>query len=108
MSSIALHQVFPSFSIERMSFHVQVCVSVGDIMTIDPITLILSEQQTVMTALAIFQQHKIRHLPILDNCQQIIGVVTPEHIRQVLQPVNLLKFRLVLEAMTSEVITFYQ
>jgi PAS domain S-box-containing protein len=79
-------------------------VTVGDVMTIDPITSILSEQQTVMTALAIFQQHSVRHLPILDDRQQIIGVVTPEHIRQVLQPVNLLKFRSVSEAMTSEVI----
>jgi PAS domain S-box-containing protein len=79
-------------------------VNVGDVMTIDPITLVLSEHQTVMTALAMFQQHQIRHLPIVDDRNQLIGVVTPEHIRQVLQPINLLKFRSIVEAMTSEVI----
>jgi PAS domain S-box-containing protein len=79
-------------------------VSVGDAMTTDPITLVLSENHTVMTALAVFQQHKIRHLPILDDLQQLIGIVTPEHVRQVLQPVNLLKFKLVAEGMTTDVV----
>jgi PAS domain S-box-containing protein len=79
-------------------------VTVGDVMTANPITLVLSEQHTVMTALAMFQQHDIRHLPILDDREQPIGIVTPDHIRQVLQPVNLLKFKSVSEGMTSEVI----
>ncbi len=79
-------------------------VTVGDVMTADPHTLVLSDRHTVMTALAIFQHHHIRHLPILDAHQQIVGIVTPEHIRQVLQPVNLLKFRLVAEGMTTDVI----
>ncbi|WP_310418288.1 PAS domain S-box protein [Chamaesiphon sp. OTE_8_metabat_110] len=79
-------------------------VQVGEVMTVDPITLVLSEQHTVMTALGIFQQHKIRHLPILDDLQQLIGVVTPEHIRQILQPVNLLRFRSIAEGMTTAVI----
>ncbi|WP_310430141.1 PAS domain S-box protein [Chamaesiphon sp. VAR_48_metabat_135_sub] len=79
-------------------------VTVGDVMTADPITLVLLEQHTVMTALAMFQQHDIRHLPILDDREQLIGIVTPEHIRQVLQPINLLKFKSVSEGMTSEVI----
>jgi PAS domain S-box-containing protein len=79
-------------------------VTVGDVMTPDPITLVLSENHTVMTALAVFQQHKIRHLPILDERQQMIGIVIPEHVRQVLQPVNLLKFKLVAEGMTTDVV----
>jgi PAS domain S-box-containing protein len=79
-------------------------VTVGEVMTTDPTTLELSENHTVMTALAMFQQYQIRHLPILDDLQQLIGVVTPEHIRQVLQPINLLKFKLVSEGMTCDVI----
>jgi PAS domain S-box-containing protein len=79
-------------------------VTVGDVMTTDPTTLELSENHTVMTALAMFQQHQIRHLPILDDRQQLIGVVTPDHIRQVLQPINLLKFKSVAEWMTSDVV----
>jgi PAS domain S-box-containing protein len=79
-------------------------VKVGEVMTTDLQTLVLSDRHTVMSALTIFQQHQIRHLPILDDRQQLIGIVTPEHIRQILQPVNLLKFRSVAEGMVSEVI----
>jgi PAS domain S-box-containing protein len=77
---------------------------ISDVVTTDIITLVLSDNHTVMTALVMFQQHKIRHLPILDDRQQLIGIVTPDHIRQVLQPVNLLKFKLVSEGMTENVI----
>ncbi|MCY7336347.1 MAG: PAS domain S-box protein [Chamaesiphon sp.] len=79
-------------------------VKVGEVMTTALQTLVLSDRHTVMSALTIFQQHQIRHLPILDDRQQLIGIVTPEHIRQILQPINLLKFRSVAEGMTSEVI----
>jgi CBS domain-containing protein len=79
-------------------------VKVGEVMTTELQTLVLSDRHTVMSALTIFQQHQIRHLPILDDCQQLIGIVTPEHIRQILQPVNLLKFRSVAEGMVSEVV----
>jgi PAS domain S-box-containing protein len=79
-------------------------VKVGEVMSTEVQTLVLSDRHTVMSALTIFQQHQIRHLPILDDRQQLIGIVTPEHIRQILQPVNLLKFRSVAEGMTSEVV----
>ncbi len=79
-------------------------VKVGDVMTTELQTLVLSDRHTVMSALTIFQQHQIRHLPIVNACQELIGIVTPEHIRQILQPVNLLKFRSISEGMTSEVV----
>jgi PAS domain S-box-containing protein len=79
-------------------------ITVADVMTTELQILVLSEQHTVMSALKIFQQHQIRHLPILDEGDRLIGIVTPEHIRQILQPVNLLKFRSVAEGMTAEVI----
>ncbi len=79
-------------------------VKVGEVMTTELQTLVLSDRHTVMSALTIFQQYQIRHLPILNDLQQLIGIVTPEHIRQILQPVNLLKFRSVAEGMTSDVV----
>jgi PAS domain S-box-containing protein len=79
-------------------------INISEVMTTAPFTLVLSSHHTVMNALSIFQQHRIRLLPILDEHEQIIGIVTPGHIRQVLQPVNLLKFISVAEGMTSEVI----
>ena len=79
-------------------------VKVGEVMNTELQTLVLSDRHTVMSALTIFQHHQIRHLPILNDRQQLIGIVTPEHIRQILQPVNLLKFRSVAEGMTSAVV----
>jgi PAS domain S-box-containing protein len=79
-------------------------IRVADVMNTTPYTLVFSPHHTVMTALNIFQQQQIRYLPILDEQEQIIGMVTPEHIRQILQPVNLLKFRTVAERMTTVVI----
>jgi PAS domain S-box-containing protein len=79
-------------------------IKVADVMTTELQTLVLSEQHTVMSALTIFQTHQIRNLPILDAGDRLIGIVTPEHIRQILQPVNLLKFRSVEEAMTADVV----
>jgi PAS domain S-box-containing protein len=79
-------------------------LTVAEVMTPDPQTLVLSSQHTVMSALTIFQQQQLRHLPIVNEQQELIGIITPEHIRQILQPVNLLKFRLVSEAMTLHVI----
>jgi PAS domain S-box-containing protein len=78
-------------------------VKVGEVMTTELQTLVLSDRHTVMSALTILQQHQIRHLPILNDRQELIGIVTPEHIRQILQPVNLLKVRSVAEGMTSAV-----
>jgi PAS domain S-box-containing protein len=79
-------------------------IKVSEVITKKPFTLILSSHHTVMSVLGIFQQHKIKLLPILDEQRQLIGIVTPEHIRQILQPVNLLKFRSVEEGMIKEVI----
>jgi PAS domain S-box-containing protein len=79
-------------------------IKVSEVMTTAPFTLVLSDHHTVISVLNIFQQHHIRLLPILNEHEQLIGIVTPEHIRQILQPVNLLKFRTVAEGMTIEVI----
>jgi PAS domain S-box-containing protein len=80
-------------------------IKVSEVMNSTPVTLVLADHHTVINVLSIFQQHQIRLLPLLDEQDKIVGIVTPEHIRQILQPVNLLKFRSVSEGMTSEVIT---
>ncbi len=79
-------------------------VQISAVMTRQPQTLVLTGDQTAITAWTIFQKYQIRHLPILDEQFQLLGIVTPEQIRQVLQPINLLKFRSVAESMTSKVI----
>jgi CBS domain-containing protein len=79
-------------------------MSVADAMTRQVITMTLSANATTLSALALLHQHRIRHLPVLDAQGQLAGVITPNNIRQVLQPMNLLRLRRVAEVMTSEVI----
>ncbi|WP_017714872.1 EAL domain-containing protein [Kamptonema formosum] len=79
--------------------------TISEVMTQPVIALTESEVQDVFTVLILLRQHRIRHLPILDDAGNLLGVVTPESIRQaMLQPANLLKMRRVEEVMTSDVI----
>lgn len=50
------------------------------------------------------RQHQIRHLPIVDEQEKLLGIVTHNSLRQALQPANLLKLRLVREVMLTQVI----
>jgi PAS domain S-box-containing protein len=80
-------------------------LTIADVMTQSVITLVPDDTQTVLTALSLLQQHQIRHLPILDQYGKLLGLITPQSIRRVLQPANLLKLRRVCEVMTTEVIS---
>ena len=73
-------------------------------MTAPVMTLTQDGDRTIFTALSLFRQHRIRHLPILDSEQNLLGMVTTASIRRVLQPLSLLKWRQVEEVMNSRVI----
>lgn len=80
-------------------------VKIADIMAQPPILLKQSQSHDIFTALGLFRQHRIRHLPIVDEQGQPIGIVTHESIRRALQPVNLLtRLRCVKDVMTTQVI----
>ncbi|MFW6358825.1 MAG: CBS domain-containing protein [Chroococcales cyanobacterium] len=80
-------------------------VRVGDVMNSKVITLKYSEARDVFTALSLFRQYRIRHLPIVDENNCPIGIVTQQSIRRALRPVHLLtRLRYVRDVMTSEVI----
>ncbi|NET31057.1 MAG: CBS domain-containing protein [Cyanothece sp. SIO1E1] len=79
-------------------------VTIADVMAHPVITLPQTAFQDVFAALFLFRRYRIRHLPILDEQGQLVGVVSPESIRRVLQPANLLKLRRVSEVMTKQVI----
>ncbi|MGB8699490.1 MAG: CBS domain-containing protein [Thermosynechococcaceae cyanobacterium] len=83
-------------------------VTVAEVMTTELVALRQSDKPTVLTALSLMRQQNIRHLPIVADDGQLIGLVTPYSIRQVLQPVYLLKLRLVAEVMTSHAIHAHQ
>ncbi|HEY9633929.1 MAG TPA: CBS domain-containing protein [Coleofasciculaceae cyanobacterium] len=80
-------------------------VKIAEVVTRPPITLKQSPNHDVFTALGLFRQHRIRHLPIVDEQGQPVGIVTHDSIRRALQPVNLLtRLRYVKDVMTTQVI----
>ncbi len=79
-------------------------VKIAEVMTHPVITLNEANFQDIFAALFLFRRYRIRHLPILREGGQLIGVVSPESIRQVLRPANLLKLRRVLDVMSKQVI----
>lgn len=74
------------------------------VMTPDPVTVSLDQDQGVFSIISLLRQHHIRHLPVIDQESKIIGVITPKTIREVVQPTDLLKFKQVGDAMNSQVI----
>ncbi|MBD3562459.1 CBS domain-containing protein, partial [Planktothrix sp. FACHB-1355] len=79
-------------------------VPIANVMTKEVITLAESEFKDVFLALSLLRDNQIRHLPSIDDAENLVGVVTAETIREVLQPVNLLTMRRVADVMTTKVI----
>ncbi len=75
-----------------------------DVMVYPVITLYESDFTDLLLAINLLQQHRIRHLPILDDRDCVVGLITHESLRQIFRPINLLRLRLVSEVMTSNVI----
>ncbi len=80
-------------------------VKISQVMIKPVITLNQAYLQDVFAALFLFRRYRIRHLPIVDEQEKLIGVISPESIRQVLRPANLLKLRRVADVMSKEVIS---
>lgn len=79
-------------------------VTIGSVMTKPVITLCISEFRDVFTALSRLRSLRIRHLPIVNQQGDLVGVVSHETIRSCLQPPNLLKIRTVASVMSTTVI----
>lgn len=80
-------------------------VPVTAVMQTAVITLRRSQCQDVFSVLNLFKQHQIRHVPILDDNDRLLGVATPQSLRRALQPIDLLRWRRVEEVMARSVVT---
>lgn len=85
----------------QRSFH---GVKVGEVMTSDIVTLSLPELKDVFSIIRQLRRYSIRHLPVTDEHNQVVGIVTLSTLRQVLQPNTLLRFRQVKDVMTPRVV----
>jgi PAS domain S-box-containing protein len=79
-------------------------LAIREVMTSSVVTLYEADFTDLFFAINLLQQYRIRHLPILDKHDRLVGLVTHESLRQTARPVDLLRLRVVSEVMTSEVI----
>lgn len=77
---------------------------VSDFMTSPVITMPQRSIEDIFAALFLFRRYQIRHLPLVDEEGELIGVISHESIRHILRPANLLRFRRVADVMTTQVI----
>ena len=80
------------------------CLALSQVMVSPVVTLRESDFTDLFYVINLFQRLHIRHLPILDQQDHLIGLVTHESLRQISQPIDLLRVRWVSEVMTREVI----
>jgi PAS domain S-box-containing protein len=78
-------------------------VLISEVMTTGVISLKLDEFKDIFNALSLMRQYKIRHLPILKENSEVVGLVTPESLRSLLRSTDLFKLRRVEEVMTRDV-----
>ncbi|MEO0375561.1 MAG: CBS domain-containing protein [Cyanobacteria bacterium P01_A01_bin.17] len=78
--------------------------AIADVMIHPVKTLPQGSLQDVFAVLFLFRRYRIRHLPIVDESDRLVGVISSETLRKVLKPANLLKLRRVAEVMTVDVV----
>jgi len=79
-------------------------LSLASVMTTSVMTITETESQDIVIVINRLRQYKIRHLPVVGERGNLIGVITPQTIRDVLQPVDLLNHKKVSEVMATRVI----
>jgi diguanylate cyclase (GGDEF)-like protein len=78
--------------------------TLAELMTQKVMTLKVSETEDIFALSRLFSKNRIRHLPVLDEQNQVVGVVTPHSIRNLLKPEYLLRYVRVMEVMSQQVI----
>ncbi|WP_158535189.1 PAS domain S-box protein [Acaryochloris thomasi] len=76
-----------------------------EVMSTSVITLNASEIKDVFTPVNLMRQYRIRHLPVLNDQDEVVGVITSARLRQALPASALLKRRQVAEVMATQIIT---
>jgi CBS domain-containing protein len=79
-------------------------LTLAQVMTHPVITLPHESVQDLFAALFLFRRYRIRHLPVIDEQERLVGIISHESIRQVLRPANLLRFRRVVDVMSQQVV----
>jgi PAS domain S-box-containing protein len=63
-------------------------ITAAEVMTPQVITLNLTDDWDIFTLLHLFRQHQIRHLPVIDAQNQLVGVLTQRSLLRAVDPVE--------------------
>lgn len=98
--------IFTERDVVRMTARVQDFTEliVADVMSTKLISVTPSQVTDIFMVLNLMRRHRIRHLPVLNELQQLLGIVTPKTIRKVFKPADMLRYKLVWEFMETQVI----
>lgn len=77
---------------------------IAEVMTRELITISLDEVSNVWTVFQQMQHHRIRHLPVVDQAGNLVGIVTNQKLREAIKPSELLRLRCVSEVMIPQVV----
>ncbi|WP_051463622.1 PAS domain S-box protein [Leptolyngbya sp. PCC 6406] len=77
---------------------------VAEVMAQPVITHRQSDLTDLFSTIHLLKHHHIRHLPVVDDQNRLVGLLTHESLRQLTRPVDLLRLRLVQEVMTADVL----
>lgn len=80
-------------------------IPICEVMTSPIVSVSQSNFQDIFAALFLFRRYRIRHLPIIDESDRLVGIVSAESLRRILRPANLLKIRRVSDVMTKQVVS---
>jgi len=90
------------FSLEFSAFET---VLVGQVMTQPVFTLRRSALQDIISTTNLLRQHHIRHLPIVDDDDRLIGLITHQGLLQhITSPLAMMRLRQVREVMATQVV----
>ena len=78
-------------------------LTLAQAMAPNPVVLADTELVNILTVMTHMHHHRVRHLPIVSAQGALTGIITHETIRQLLQPIDLLRLRRVDEVMVQQV-----
>ncbi|MBW4481067.1 MAG: diguanylate cyclase [Tildeniella torsiva UHER 1998/13D] len=78
-------------------------LTLAQAMAPNPVVLADTELGNILTVVTHMHRHRVRHLPIVSAQGTLTGIITHENIRQLLQPIDLLRLRRVDEVMVQQV-----
>ncbi len=79
-------------------------VRLAEAMTRSPLTVSIEASEDIFQISQYLLEHHIRHLPVVDAQNQVVGVITPQSLRRSFQPEYLLRCLRVGEVMTTNVL----